>query len=697
MAARNQEQPDGYGRRKERERQRQAQMSAASRDIAVSFPKVGSKAERSKCEKSLKYFALQCFPTKFKKSFSPDHERAIKKMEDSILRGSLFALSMPRGSGKTTLIVVAVIWSIVCGHRGYVALIGPTAHHARKMLRTIKVELEHNDELLALFPEACYPFRRLEGISNRCRGQTYQGERTCLEWGKDMIVFATIPKAKCSGSIIETAGLTGSIRGMNYPTQGGESRRPDLLVIDDPQTKRSAKSETQCNDRLETIQGDCLGLAGPGESIAGFVLCTVIRKGDVADQLLDRKLHPEWNGDRCKLIYDWPTHTELWDRYCEMLMEDLEAGQGYERATEFYRSQRSKMDAGAKVGWEQRYEKHEISALQHVYDLMLRDEDAFWCEFQNEPKDDSEDEELLTVEQIIAKVSGYSRGVVAPEADTLTAFIDVQKKILYWMVVGWRSEDFSGWIVDWGAWPDQGLNHWTLSGAKKTLAKKYPRAGLEGRIRAGLSDLVDHLVGRSWSGPGGRESSIKLVGVDAAWGETSKVVQRLCREHVHKSILLPSFGRGIKPTQAPIEAWKKVDGERRGNKLVIRPTTGGGRHVLSDTNYWKTFVHNRLATSLGDPGALALPSPPRMSKIQNRIIAEHCRAETRKRVTTEERSGDVWELPPAKPDNHLFDCLVNNAVMAACEGVMLKEHRKAPKQAAGKKRKPKQRVSSLAI
>lgn len=688
--------PDKYSERKERERQRQARMSIEGRDIAP-VPKCRKPAERKKCTESLKYFAMRCFPEKFKKKFSPDHEAAIAKMEAAVRDGALFALAMPRGSGKSTLIVVAVIWAILCGHKSYVALIGPTAHHAKKMLRSVKIELEHNDDLFDLFPEAVWPFRCLGGQPNKCRGQLHEGQRTCIEWGKELLVFATLPNAACSGAVIETAGLTGSIRGMNYAKPDGTAMRPDLVVIDDPQTKRSAKSDTQCDDRLETIQGDILGLAGPGESISGFVLCTVIRKGDVADRLLDRKEHPEWQGDRYRLVYDWPTNTKLWDEYAVKYLEGMQSGLGVAPATEFYREHRRAMDAGARVAWEDRYKTGELSALQHAYNLLLQDDHAFWCEYQNEPTDPNEDTELLSAEQIAAKCSGYHRGVVPPEVDTLTAFIDIQKKVLYWMVVGWRSADFSGWVVDWGAWPDQGLTYWTLAGVRQTLAKKYPRMGTEGRTRAGLVDLIDTLVDRVWESTEGNTYRIKKIGVDAGWGETSKIVQQTCRQHAHASILMPSFGRGITPTQAPIESWGKVDGERRGLKLVIRPTKGGGRHLLADANYWKTFIFNRFATAIGDPGALVLPKPrPRFTN-ENRILGEHCRAETRKRVSTGERSGDVWTLPPHQPDNHLFDCLVNNAVMAASEGVLLREHRRTIPVAsnAAVKKKRRSRVSPL--
>lgn len=674
-----------YERRKERERQRQADQSASGRDIKEAFPGVANKAERKKCDASFKYFCLYCFAPKFSKDFSPDHEKAIAKIQASVVDGLLFALSMPRGSGKTTLIVCAVLWAILSGRRKYIALIGPTATHAAKLLRTVKVELECNDELLALYPEACYPVRKLEGIANRCRGQMHGGERTYIEWGKKAIVLATIPGAACSGALIEIQGMTGSIRGMQHTTPSGQTLRPDCVIVDDPQTKRSAKSETQCNDRLETIQGDILGLAGPGEAICGFMLCTVIRKGDVADRLLDREEHPEWQGERFQLVYEWPTNEELWDQYAVIRAEELASGRGIAAATEFYVRHRKKMDAGSRVGWEARYKKGEASAIQHAYNLLLQDEDAFWCEYQNEPRDPDEDSELLTVDQLLAKHSGYERGVVPPDADTLTAYIDVQGKVLYWVVVAWRTEDFTGWIIDYGAFPDQGITYFTLAQARQTLAKKYPRAGLEGRTKAGLSDCIDYLVARVFKTPTGLEHRVRRIGVDAAWGPVTKIVQEVCRTHTHASLLLPCFGRGITPTQAPMESWRKVDGERRGLKLLLRPTTGGGRHMLIDTNFWKTFVHNRFGTADGDKGSLCFPKPRARYKTEHKMLAEHIRAESRKHIIGEERRGDVYTLPASKPDNHLWDCLVNSAALASLEGVKLAEHRSV--KATKKKRK----------
>ena len=75
--------------------------------------------------------------------------------------------------------------------------------------------------------------------------------------------------------------------------------RPTLCVVDDLQTDESARSDEQIKKRLNNIFKAILNLPGPGEEITVFCPCTVIERG-AADQLLDRKLHPEWKGERIK-------------------------------------------------------------------------------------------------------------------------------------------------------------------------------------------------------------------------------------------------------------------------------------------------------------------------------------------------------------------------------------------------------------
>ncbi len=127
------------------------------RDIAP-IRSAKRKKDREAVKKSLRAFCERCLPERFKKKWSADHLKAIAKIERAVITGDVFALAMPRGSGKTTLVVAAVLWAILNGYRRYVVLIGSDRDAAAKLLAGIKVELELNDELLALYPEAVYRF-----------------------------------------------------------------------------------------------------------------------------------------------------------------------------------------------------------------------------------------------------------------------------------------------------------------------------------------------------------------------------------------------------------------------------------------------------------------------------------------------------------------------------------------------------------
>ena len=88
-----------------------------------------------------------------------------------------------------------------------------------------------------------------------------------------------------------------------HPSQAdGSTFRPSLVLIDGPQTDEVAGSPTQVANRLEIMTGAILGLAGPGQNFAGLCTITVIKPHDLADQLLDRDAHPEWQGKRTRLI-----------------------------------------------------------------------------------------------------------------------------------------------------------------------------------------------------------------------------------------------------------------------------------------------------------------------------------------------------------------------------------------------------------
>jgi hypothetical protein len=174
----------GYDAERERQRARAAALSLSGRNIGE-LPPVGDPDRKERCSKSFRAFCDTYFPQTFHLPWSDDHLKVIAKIEQAVLEGGLFAMAMPRGSGKTTLCEIACLWAILIGARQFVCLIGSDEEHAASMLESIKSELENNDRLLDDFPEACYPIRCLEGIHQRASGQLHNGEPTHIGWTAD--------------------------------------------------------------------------------------------------------------------------------------------------------------------------------------------------------------------------------------------------------------------------------------------------------------------------------------------------------------------------------------------------------------------------------------------------------------------------------------------------------------------------------
>jgi len=122
------------------------------------------------------------------------------------MRGGLFAMAMPRGSGKSTISECACIWAVLFGHREFVCLIGSDEGHAMDMLDAIKMEFDGNDLLLEDFPDVVYPIQCLDGIANRCNGQLFKGERTHIGWTAREVVLPTIPGSTASRTRERTLG-----------------------------------------------------------------------------------------------------------------------------------------------------------------------------------------------------------------------------------------------------------------------------------------------------------------------------------------------------------------------------------------------------------------------------------------------------------------------------------------------------------
>lgn len=573
---------------------------------------------------------------------------------------------------NTTLCEIACIWALLYGHRKFVTLIGATESAALEMLDSIKIEFETNENLSADFPEVCFPIESLQGIANRCNGQTYHGVRTRITWSSNELILPTIENSLASGNVIRTAGLTGRIRGMKYKRPDGKTVRPDLVVIDDPQTRESARSLEQNKTRIKILGGDVLGLAGPSKKISGIMPCTVIEPGDMADTILDREKHPEWNGERAKMMYELPANMNLWDEYAEIYADSMREDGNFLRATKFYEANREEMDRGAVIAWKSRYNQDEISAVQNAMNIMFTDPVTFRAEYQNEPlKEDLTEESIMTADAIASKLNGIEKDKVPLACSKITMFVDVQKKCLFYTICAW-ADDFTGAVIDYGTFPEQRARRFTLESVKPSLQEMWSHSSIEGQIFAGLKALFEKQMQRIFIREDGAEMKIDKAAIDANWGISTDIVYQFCRQTEFSSLVQPAHGRYVGASSKPMTSYKKKPGEKLGLNWYIPAMAGKRaiRHVVFDTNFWKSFIHSRLNVDMGNVGCLSLWG---RQPITHELFSEHLTAEFKVRTQGRERTVDEWRLRPGRSDNHWLDCITGCAMLASQLGSALPE------------------------
>lgn len=657
--------------------------SAKGRDVGA-IPPIADVDRRERCRTSLRLFCTTYNPGAFSLDWGEAQIRAVERIEECVRQGALYAFAMPRGSGKTTLCRMAALWAVVYRYRRYAFLIGANKDKAHEAVEALQTYLRFLPELAADFPEISWPFEALDGIANRASGQTCGGEPTMIRIGKARIILPTVPppanwpkhwplrhdgRVPTSGAIIGASGLSGQgLRGSVMTLTTGESVRPDLVVLDDPQTDQSARSRLQNETRIRLVSGAVLGMAGPGQTISAVMPCTVIEPGDMVDTILDRDQHPLWRGERTALLSSMPTHLDAWDPYFDLYRQGAQQEPPDLRAAnEYYRARQDVLDAGAVASWPARKLPDEISAIQHAMNLYCRDSRAFFAEYQNDPRAKSAEEtKELQAAALVQKLSRVPRGQIGPEASILTAFIDCSSRLLWYAVVAWDSH-FGGHVVEYGSWPEQTRAYYTQHDARPALMDHYPNLNEEATLYAGLRDLTGTLLPRRFSRvDGGEAGVIELCLIDAGW--STDTVYRFTRQSAHGPALLPSKGVAATNVARSVDELERKPGERAGPgwRLGIE-SAGRGRRVMFDADQWKTFVADRFLMPPGSPGGLMLPGSDPFSV---RLMADHLAAEFAVPKRARGRTWLKWSIRPERPDNHLFDCVVGAAVAASVRGLV---------------------------
>lgn len=94
-------------------------------------------------------------------------------------------------------------------------------------------------------------------MRRKATGQKHQGKPTFIEWGQNRITLPWIAHEDSisNGVVIEAFGITSALRGLKYTRPDGKSVRPDIGLVDDPQTRESCQEPFAIADASRNSDG----------------------------------------------------------------------------------------------------------------------------------------------------------------------------------------------------------------------------------------------------------------------------------------------------------------------------------------------------------------------------------------------------------------------------------------------------------
>ncbi|MBQ1344799.1 MAG: phage terminase large subunit family protein [Kiritimatiellae bacterium] len=334
-------------------------------------------------------------------------ERLVDKIQAVILHGGQLAVEIYRGGGKTTWLAIGIVWGILYGHCDFplnIAASHPLAKAVRKIIFNI---LATSDEILADFPAVPTALRKMNGAVQKGLSLTYNGENVGFISSDAFLRLPMLkggdgaPLEPACGAVMACRGVGASVRGLNI-----DGKRPDLALIDDPQTQKDAASSAAIQRIDDYIHADVLNLAANTETISGFIAITPQRVGDLAQRIADRTIHPNWSVTKCPFLLTLPEDFDaLAGEFCEAFNIDA-ANNDFRRtgSRAWYIANRERLAAATPadpLAYDPRMEEDAIHHALVKYASSGRD--AFYAEYQLIVKRE-EHAFILTPDTVLSRV-----------------------------------------------------------------------------------------------------------------------------------------------------------------------------------------------------------------------------------------------------------------------------------------------------
>lgn len=275
---------------------------AVEEDILVSDNFDSIQIEEA-CRTQLDFLAAMAMPDTYEYGFSDTHHTAwqilVSVEDDADQAFPQIALGIPRGHAKTTLIKLFILWCVLFSKRRFILVTGAIEQAAINIITDVAKMLEE-DNIKAVFGDY-----RL-GLTTDTKSLKKFGYR-----GRNIVLFGI--------------GSGGAVRGTNVDNQ-----RPDIIVMDDIQTKEGADSPIVSKDLEEWMVGTLMKAKSQRRCMFIFAGNMFAPQYTILKKL---KSNPNWikfiSG---AILADgsalWPAHRSLYS-LIEELNNDIAMGQAH--------------------------------------------------------------------------------------------------------------------------------------------------------------------------------------------------------------------------------------------------------------------------------------------------------------------------------------------------------------------------------
>ena len=498
--------------------------SVSRRNEIGDIPLPANPERRESCRHNLPLFLKTYFPETFTRPFCPASLRFLADVE-SILTdsgGNKKVIAMPRGGGKSSMLLDSLLWAALYAHKRYVLLVSASATTSKRLMKNLTTGLQSRP-ILEDFPAVAYPLRALDGKWQKAKHQRYHGQPTAVELTASQIVFPTVG-AETDGIVIGCTSITANFRGMSHVCADGSTRRPEVVLIDDPQSRKDAQSASAVDRLEELIQADILGLASAdSRPLSVFMGCTVIARGDLAERFLDLKAKPDWRGQRESLVSGFGEDEQTRWLIYDSLWRDEQAGRVPPgTCTEFFKEHRETLEKGIKVMDENLFSPDECSPVQRARNKFLEmGAAAFASEMQNRPLDLRETEYTLEPEEVLEHLNGRKRYEIPDDSIKVVAGIDLNRYAAAYCVASQNGVGSLS-IIDYGFWTPKGRHQLWEDGENKEQK---------------LSEAINAVAASLFGNPAYGEA-LDVVAVDAGYSSQTvySTVQALQGQYRHRRI-----------------------------------------------------------------------------------------------------------------------------------------------------------------